>query len=121
VLLNFQLYKESWRVAFLEADCKTFLPLKLHFKYAEKIKEMYRRHAETRLLEDEQALNHGLEIGRGGFWLRLNEEAVSDSQAKPLDAVVQHALDDSENRRAKGRGSEFRKAVHGQVNAGAQR
>ena len=35
---------------------------------------MYRRHAETRLLEDEQALNHGLEIGRGGFWLRLNEE-----------------------------------------------
>ena len=35
---------------------------------------MYRRHAETRLLEDELALDHGLEIGRGGFWLRLNEE-----------------------------------------------
>jgi hypothetical protein len=62
---------------------KTSLPLKLHFKYTEKIKEMYRRHAETRLLEDEQALDHGLEIGRGGFWLRLNEGAVSDSQSEP--------------------------------------
>jgi len=25
---NFQLYKDTWRVAFLEADCKTSLPLK---------------------------------------------------------------------------------------------
>src|SRR6266702_6606830 len=75
VLLNFQLYKDTWRVAFLEADCKTSLHLKLHFKYTEKIKEMYRRNAETRLQEDEQALEHGLEIGRGGnSWLRLNEE-----------------------------------------------
>jgi hypothetical protein len=49
-------------------------PSKLHLKYTDKIKEMYRRHAETRLLEDEQALDHGLEIGCGGFWLRLNEE-----------------------------------------------
>ena len=74
VLLNFQLYKDTWRVAFLEADCQTSLPLKLHFKYTEKIKEMYRRNAETKLQEDEQALERGLEIGRGGFWLRLNEE-----------------------------------------------
>ena len=82
---------------------------------------MYRRHAETRLLEDEQALNHGLEDRRWWFLVEVERGAVSDSQAKPLDAVVQHALDDSENRRAKGRGSEFRKAVRGQVNAGAQR
>ena len=47
---------------------------RLHFKQTEKIKEMYRRHAETRLQEDEQALDHGLEIGRGGFCLRFNEE-----------------------------------------------
>ena len=58
----------------IEADCQTSLPLKLHFKYTEKIKEMFRRHAEIRLLEDEQVLDHGLEIGCGGFWLRLNEE-----------------------------------------------
>jgi hypothetical protein len=69
VLLNFQVYKDTWRVAFLEVDCKTSLSLKLHFKYTEKIKKMYRRHAEIRLLEDELALDHGLEIGRGGSWL----------------------------------------------------
>lgn len=88
MLLNFQLYKDTWRVAFLEADCKTSLPLKVHFKYTEKIKEMYRRHAETRLLEDEQALDHGLEIGRGGFWLRLNEEQYQVLR-RPSDARAQ--------------------------------
>jgi hypothetical protein len=31
------------------------------------------RHAKSRLLEDKQALEHGLENGRGGFW-ELNEE-----------------------------------------------
>jgi hypothetical protein len=45
-------------VSFLKADCRTSLPLKPHFKYTRKIKEMYPRHAETRLLEDELALDH---------------------------------------------------------------
>jgi hypothetical protein len=49
VLLNFQFYKDTWRVTFLEADCKTSLPLKLHFTSATKIREMYRRHAKSRL------------------------------------------------------------------------
>ena len=74
VLLNFQLYKDTWRVAFLEADCKTSLPLKLHFSSPDKVREMYRRHAKSKLLEDEQAMEHGLEIGRGGFWLEVNED-----------------------------------------------
>jgi hypothetical protein len=74
VLLNFQFYQDTWRDAFLEADCKTSLPLKLHFKDPDKIREMSRRHVKSRLLEDEQAMGHGIEIGRGGFWLELNEE-----------------------------------------------
>lgn len=74
VLLNFQLYKDTWRVAFLEADCKTSLPCHVHFAGPEKIRTMFKRNARSKLLEDEQALEHGIQIGRGGFWLELNEE-----------------------------------------------
>jgi hypothetical protein len=74
VLLNFQLYKDTWRVAFLEADCKRSLPRHVHFASPEKIRTMFKRNAKSKLLEDEQALEHGIEIGRGGFWLELNEE-----------------------------------------------
>jgi hypothetical protein len=28
----------------------------------------------SRLLEGEQAMGHGIEVGRGGFWIELNEE-----------------------------------------------
>jgi hypothetical protein len=74
VLLSFQLYKTKWRVGFLEADCKTSLPLKLDYTDPAKIRTIFERTAASKLLEDEQTLSHGIEIGRGGFWLNLNDD-----------------------------------------------
>jgi hypothetical protein len=82
ILLQFQHYQEFWRVSFLEADCKTNLPLKINFSSPDKIREMYRRHAKARMLEDEQAVEHGIEIGRGGFWLEVNEDQYQILQAR---------------------------------------
>jgi hypothetical protein len=74
ILLSFQFYKTKWRVGFLEADCKTSLSLRFNFTDPGKIRTIFTRNAASRLLEDEQAMAHGIEIGRGGFWLELNEE-----------------------------------------------
>jgi hypothetical protein len=76
ILLNFRLYKTKWRVGFLEADCRTSLPVRLNFADSERIREMHRRFA-PQLLDDIHALAHGIEIGRGGFWIELNEEQYS--------------------------------------------
>ena len=56
VLLSFQLYKTKWRVGFLEADCKTSLPLKLDYTDPAKIRTIFERTAASKLLEDEQVL-----------------------------------------------------------------
>jgi len=37
---------------------------------------MYRRNAETRLLEEEQALEHGIETSRGWILVEVEREAV---------------------------------------------
>jgi hypothetical protein len=74
ILLNFQLGKGGWWVTFLEADCQTALPLKLTFRSENKIREMHNRAGASQLSEDKAMLEHGLEIGRGGFWLSLSEE-----------------------------------------------
>jgi hypothetical protein len=74
ILLNYQFAKEGWRVTFLEADCRTSLPRKLTFQSEEKIREMYTRAGASHMSEDKAMLDHGLEIGRGGFWLSLSEE-----------------------------------------------
>jgi hypothetical protein len=82
VLLNFIHYKESWDVAFLEADCRTSLPRKFTFKSEDKIREMFKRASALRQLEDEQAMEHGIATGRGGFWLELNEEQYATLKTK---------------------------------------
>jgi hypothetical protein len=74
VLLNFMIRPGYWYVSFLEADCQTALARHLVLKSEDKIREMFRRHAAATKLEDEQGMEHGIAIGRGGFWLDLNEE-----------------------------------------------
>jgi len=74
VLLNFMIRPGYWCVYFLEADCQTALARHLVFKSEDKIREMFRRLAVANRLEDEQSMEHGIAIGRGGFWLELNEE-----------------------------------------------
>jgi len=65
--------RNGWHCQFLEADLKTPLPRKLNFPSPEKIVETAERGGYVTNLET-QALEHGIEKGRGGTWLLLTEE-----------------------------------------------
>jgi len=64
----------GWRCSFLEEDLKTTLPRKLTFRDPAKIIELVERCGGFKNLEERQALDHGIEIGRGGVWLNLTAE-----------------------------------------------
>jgi len=66
--------REGWHCQFLEADLKTPLPKKLTFTHPQKIFELADRGGYSMNLEGRQALDHGIENGRGGIWLLLTEE-----------------------------------------------
>ena len=59
---------------FLEEDLKTSLPRKVTLGSQEKVREMARRGGAAISLDTLQALDHGIEIGRGGIWLKLTDE-----------------------------------------------
>lgn len=67
-------HRQVWHCSFLEDDLKTPLRKKLSFTSAEKIREIARRGGCTLNLETLQALDHGIENGRGGMWLELTAE-----------------------------------------------
>jgi hypothetical protein len=64
----------GWYCQFLEEDLKTPLPLKLTLDDPEKIQELAKRGGASMILEDKQAIDHGIEIGRGSVWLNLTQE-----------------------------------------------
>jgi len=66
--------REGWHCQFLEADLKTPLPKKLNLSSSQKIIETAERGGYNMNLEGRQALDHGIENGRGGIWLLLTEE-----------------------------------------------
>jgi hypothetical protein len=66
--------REGWYVQFLEADLKTPLPRKLTFTDPEKIRELARRGEAWGDSESRQVLEHAIENGRGGCYLRLTPE-----------------------------------------------
>jgi len=66
--------REGWVCQFLEEDLKTALPHRLHFKNEEKIRTIVDKVGNFANLQDRQALDYGLHIGRGGVWLQLSEE-----------------------------------------------
>ena len=66
--------RDGWQVQFLEADLKTPLPRKLTFTEPEKIRELARRGGAWRDSESRQMLEHAIENGRGGIYLRLTPE-----------------------------------------------
>jgi len=72
VLMNY-IDCRGWRISFLEPDCKTSLPLTLRFASDAKIRILHQRFGSP-LLEDKQALEHGLSTGRGSAWLTHNRE-----------------------------------------------
>ena len=73
VLMNFMEWRNGWRVSFLEADCQTSLPRTLIFATPGKIRIIHQRFG-SQLLDDKNALEHGISIGRGGAWLTLSDE-----------------------------------------------
>ena len=70
----YYMYRTSWMCQFLEEDLKTPLPRRYNFRDPEKIREIVRKVGSFADLQDRQALDYGLETGRGGVWLQLNEE-----------------------------------------------
>lgn len=66
--------RDGWHCQFLEADLKTPLPRKLNLNSSQKVIETAERGGYNMNLEGRQALDHGIENGRGGVWLLLTEE-----------------------------------------------
>jgi len=70
----YYMFRQDWMCQFLEEDLRTPLPRRLHFKDAEKIRTIIDKVGNFANLQDRQALDYGLAIGRGGVWLQLTEE-----------------------------------------------
>lgn len=58
----------------MEADLKTPLKLKLNFSDPNKIYELADRSLRRLNLEERQGIDHGIEIGRGGFYIEVTDE-----------------------------------------------
>jgi hypothetical protein len=67
-------FRCGWQVQFLEADLKTPLPRMFTFADPEKIRELARRGEAWGTSEARQMLEHAIETGRGGCYLRLTPE-----------------------------------------------
>jgi hypothetical protein len=63
--------RQGWQVQFVEADLKTPLPRMYTFADPEKIRELARRGEAMGTSEARQMLEYGIEVGRGGCYLRL--------------------------------------------------
>jgi hypothetical protein len=68
------MFRDKWFCSFLEPDLKTSLPCKLNFSDRPKLFEIAERGGALRNLETKQAMEHGIEIGRGGVWLELTQD-----------------------------------------------
>jgi hypothetical protein len=74
VYMSFMRVDGGWYCQFLEPDLSTPLPRKLTFAHADKVRELARRGEALGSLEQKQALEHAIEMGRGGISLRLSPE-----------------------------------------------
>jgi hypothetical protein len=66
--------RQGWQVQFCEADLKTPLPRTFTFADPEKIRELARRGEAWGDSESRQMLEHEIETGRGGCYLRLTPD-----------------------------------------------
>ena len=73
VYMSFMLNR-GWSCQFLEADLKTPLPRKLTFSSPDKILQLAEHAGALKDLAARQAIEHGIEIGRGGVYLMLTPE-----------------------------------------------
>jgi hypothetical protein len=73
VYLSFQL-RDGWYCQFLEEDLKTPLPRRLHFASPQKIIELVEHGGGFPDQDARSMVNQGIEMGRGGIFLKLTEE-----------------------------------------------
>jgi hypothetical protein len=73
--------REAWHCQFLEADLKTPLPRKLTFADPGKIIEMAERGGALKDLAARQAIDYGIELGRGSVFLMLTPEQYAALKA----------------------------------------
>jgi hypothetical protein len=66
--------RQGWHIQFLEEDLKTPLPKKLTFDNPAKIYDMADRGGYKLSLENRQAIDRAIEMGRGSVWLDLTAE-----------------------------------------------
>jgi hypothetical protein len=74
VYMSFMSDDGGWYCQFLEPDLKTPSPRKLTFAHADKVREVARRGEALGTPEAKQILEHAIEMGRGGVYLRLTPE-----------------------------------------------
>ena len=79
----YYMLRENWMCQFLEEDLKTPLPRRLYFNDPEKIRRIVEKVGNFADLQDRQALDYGLQMGRGGVWLQLSEEQYRRLRARP--------------------------------------
>jgi hypothetical protein len=61
VLMSFKRHlSHGWAVQFLDEACQNTYPLRLRFEFSDKIVEMHERWGASRVAEDKQALQHGM-------------------------------------------------------------
>ena len=70
----YYMLRDGWMCQFLEEDLKTPLPRRLYFRDPAKIRTIVDKVGSFANLQDRQALDYGLETGRGGVWLQVTEE-----------------------------------------------
>lgn len=64
----------GWSCQFLEADLNTPLPRKLTFATADKVLQIAEHAGALTDLAARHAIEHGIEMGRGGVYLMLTPE-----------------------------------------------
>jgi hypothetical protein len=74
--------RKGWTCQFLEPDLQTSLPRELSFADVEKVRELAKRGGGLTDLESAAALDHAIEIGRGGVWLSLTPEQYARLKMK---------------------------------------
>jgi hypothetical protein len=74
--------REVWVCTFTEEDLETRLPYEARFLDPEKIRAIVEKVGNFANLQDRQALDYGLKIGRGGAWLQLTQEQYDRLKAQ---------------------------------------
>lgn len=86
VYMRFE-WLNGWRVSFL--DGTTLMPRKLNFQDVGKLFELAERGGGLKTLADRQALDHALQLGRGGIHLELSHsQFVTLQRHKPLQTAL---------------------------------